>query len=130
MLFQNFESICSKEVSDKKCRRKTLYYSSAKALRRSRMTRGKKVLSRIAESTAGDLRKAHRFSTAYRSGEENVGGNDLEAMQQMSEDTTTERSEGQAKVADTVRNKSIHLYIQSFSFFAFHRSSLECRKHD
>ena len=113
MLLQNLKTfVCSEQVSKSKRRKRMLYFSSTKALKRSRMTRGKKVMSKTSESTAGDLRHLHRFPTGHRSGEENFGGNDIEAMQQMFENPTIEQSEGQAVVANPVSNKSCHYYFQ------------------
>lgn len=51
-------------VTDRKKRRKrqTFFYTSAKALRRSRMKQ-KKVLSKIGETSLGEVRKALCFAT-------------------------------------------------------------------
>lgn len=67
------------------------------------MTRGKKVMSKTGQATAGDLRKALRFTTGDGSGEDTAGAKDLEVLQEMSEDTTGGQDEGPQEVAASVR---------------------------
>ncbi len=60
-------------------------------------------MSKTGQSTSSDLRKALRFVTGDGSGEEIVGANDLEILQEMFEDTTSRQNEGQQEVATTIR---------------------------
>ncbi len=96
-------SIPSTLLRRRKNRRRSLYFSSRKELQRSRMTRGKKVMSKTGQSIPGNLRKAIRFTTGDGSGEDTVGAKDLEVLQEMSEDTIGRQDEGPQEVAASVR---------------------------
>ena len=63
-------------------RRNRLYFSSSKALRRSRMKKGSRVSSKLAQN-AGDLRRSLCFEGGSAGQEEEDLMNDAEAVQAM-----------------------------------------------
>jgi len=64
-------------------RRRSLYFSSSRELQRSRMTRGKKHMSKTSNSTQEDLHKVLRFGVGGTSDGDNAGVDNLDAMQEM-----------------------------------------------
>ena len=68
-----------KVLARKRCRRKSLYFSSARELQRSRMTRGKKQMSRTSQSSQEDLRRELRFSRGGIVEADNVTEHNLDA---------------------------------------------------
>jgi len=76
------------------------------------MTRGKKVVSKIGQSSAGELCKALCYVTSDGREDETIGATNLKVMQEISEDTSGEQPEGPEDVTVTVsshRNQSFSL---------------------
>ena len=88
-------------------RRGSLYFSSAKALRRSRMTRGTRVPPKAAEPTPADFRRVLRFETGSIAGEEDAPADGGEAVQLASVDNTSAEHERRAVDVTTVRSFQI-----------------------
>jgi len=65
------------------------------------MTRGKNV-SKIGQSTSGELRKVLRYVASDGSGEEIDGATNLLGQEDMSKNTIGEQAEGLEEVTDTV----------------------------
>jgi len=64
---------------------RSIYFSSKKALERSRMTRSKKVLSKTAQATHNDLQRVLCFGGDGSAGHDNLEFQILEAIQEDSE---------------------------------------------
>lgn len=73
------------ERARKRKRRSSLYFSSSKALRRARMTRSKKVVSKTSQGAIGDSRRSIRFDGGASAGDEDEGYNVVAIASDMEE---------------------------------------------
>jgi len=96
-------SLCSDREPFKRKRRIPLYFSSVKALKRSKMTRGKKAMSRTAASTGRNLKKTLNFGEGSRGMEADVPRQHFKHSQatqdHRSEDSTLSAPEEQSNVS-------------------------------
>jgi hypothetical protein len=80
MLIGNVRSLFVSPTLKKKRRKfRSLYFSSSKALRRSRMTRSKKIVSKVGEATLGDPRRNLCFRGVGSTGDDNASHQSLDA---------------------------------------------------
>jgi len=83
--------------SRKRKRRSSFFFSSSKALKRSRMTRGKKAVSKSSQASAIDLRKSQHFEGGDIGDEEDASLNAYSTLHEIgdiSEDSGHGRKEG------------------------------------
>jgi hypothetical protein len=83
MLIENVRSPLVSPTPIKKRRKcRSLYFSSSKALKRSRMTRSKKTVSKVGEATLGDPRRNLRFRGGGSTGDDNASVQSLDAVEE------------------------------------------------
>jgi hypothetical protein len=94
MLVEEQETLIDSQNHRKRQKRhSSFFFSSPKALKRSRMTRGKRLLSKTGQSTDGDPRKVLRFGTSSSAGEEDTGEKTIHADEEMAEDNASMQEE-------------------------------------
>lgn len=109
---------CISEKGNSRKKRSSLYFSSSKALKRSRMMRGKKVVSKTGQSSPGALRKSLRFGGGGTSGDEDGRSNVLETVLETNEDSTCAENQSQEDITVTVSiydSHSISLALHSYN---------------
>jgi hypothetical protein len=95
--------ILSPEHRKRKKRQSSFYFSSSKALLRSRMTRGKGVVSKTGQSTLGDLRKVLHFGIRGSGEDEDATVHNTDAVQETSNDTSGAQIGGREVYVGNVR---------------------------
>jgi len=93
MLVENSGVLGILKHRKKKRKYRSIYLSSTKVLRRSRMMRGKRVVSKVGQATHRDLQRVLSFGTGNTIGEDNVRDKSLHRVQKMSEDTSSVQHE-------------------------------------
>jgi hypothetical protein len=87
LISSNSSAIVVSNHMKKRRRRLSLYFLSSKALRRSRMNRGKRFVSKTSQATPGRPRKVLSYGGGSTTGEEDVEVQNLECLQEMTKDT-------------------------------------------
>ena len=104
-------------------RRTTLYFSSSKALRRSRMKKGGRVSSKLAQN-AGDLRRSLRFEGGSTGQDEEDLMNEVEAVKEMYTDNINTEEGGRALDSASVRYFARFPSLISASLLCFFKQLL------
>jgi len=112
-------SLISDSAMLKHKRRIPLYFLSSKALRRSRMTRGKRAVPKTGLSTVGNLKKTLSFGKGGSGMEGHVQGQDLEPSQTIVNQMSTKRI---ISTQEDLPNVSFF----SYHFFLFNVFDIQC----
>ena len=108
----------SSDYRRRRKRRNTLYFSSSKALRRSRMKKGSRVSSKLAQN-AGDLRRSLRFEGGGAGQDEEDVMHDAEVVQEMYTDNLSTEEAGRALDSASVRSFGKLLFYTAASLVCY-----------
>lgn len=109
----SFTSSLSNQTK-KRRRRASLYFSSSRALKRSRMTKGRKTVSRSNDSTSENIRKALRFGGGEGGRAEDVYAANQNALEPIIEDIAAVSNQAQPAEISVVREFVLPLNSRHF----------------